>query len=806
MSGDRPAHVLPDLDALFRDVEKEFGEQTPTSAYDQVTTERTSDATPAGSGLVGDLLRGSTAPYLHAAAVLHTFDPARLQPVRPEGVSRAPSAAWTPDHPASRLLDCSTMVIGPAQPVGESDQERARASVRWRLRDDVRRLALEELLAEKRVEVALGANSQMADASDPVQRVLGKVISGSLPPLAELRVEELTALNRVVPWVEGLDLPAPLPAAVDRNRQIQREGLLYSFRRLVGHSEDGRFVEHFRGREAELRKLREYVDVAKSESFLEGAGRGIARVASSFLNLHARPPLVIHGPGGVGKSTLIAKFLLQHAEAQAGDQFPFVYIDFDHPDLVAVDARSLLAEAARQLAAQYPDAEHSLLDLHKRLQNEMARGQNAVSTAHHVSSFAGIHGQFMERDRPFLFVLDTFEEVQQRSRDYVYAVLQFLDQLQGAIPRLRAVIAGRAPVTDEDVPGLDADNYLLKDLDKEAAVGFLQSRGITDTKVANEVATLVGGQPLALKLAADFVKEHGVGEVRDAVGGTGVVARLRRGWTKIDVPARLYERLLQHIVDTDVRKLAHPGLVLRRITPEIIRDVMAEPCDVTVADLAAARDLFERLRREVSLVAPDGPDVLRHRRDVRSMMLPLILEDQPERAKRLQEAAVKFYSGSAELPGRVEEVYHRLMLGQVRRVAEVWQDDLEPYLSSSLDELPRRSQAFLAVRTGAERSDEVWQAADLPDWERYAERRARDLLRLEAPAEAVKVLGQRSARSTRSRLLGIEALVLNAQGRVADAHAAAHRAIETYAPTSANPDLTAELRAMLEGSRGGELS
>ena len=33
------------------------------------------------------------------------------------------------------------------------------------------------------------------------------------------------------------------------------------------------------------------------------------------------PPLLIFAPGGMGKSTLVAKFILEHAEAATGTQF-----------------------------------------------------------------------------------------------------------------------------------------------------------------------------------------------------------------------------------------------------------------------------------------------------------------------------------------------------------------------------------------------------------------------------------------------------------------------------------------------------
>ena len=48
--------------------------------------------------------------------------------------------------------------------------------------------------------------------------------------------------------------------------------------------------------------------------------------------------------------------------------------------------------------------------------------------------------------------------------------------------------------------------------------------------------------------------------------------------------------------------MAHPGLVLRRVTPDLILKVLAQPCGIEVPDEETARELFDELAREVSLV------------------------------------------------------------------------------------------------------------------------------------------------------------------------------------------------------------
>jgi hypothetical protein len=766
--------LLPDIDELFRAVEQEIDQEKPPAYV-------------ASSAAPGTPDSDRSAPYVRAAAVLSTFDPETLQPLTDPQTPPMAADPTHSDHPVRHLLGHSTMVVD------------ARGEVRWCLRDPVRRAALAELLAAGRIRGALDANPAIAlDKIDPVQRILSAVLLGSLPPVRELRLEELTTLQRIAPWMEKLELRAPFPPAQEIRRYLERERLLDPFRHLIGGWEGGIFVEHFRGRQRELRRLREYVDVAESESLLESAVRAVAGVVGFLLNLHERPPLVIHGPGGVGKSTLMAKFLLQHAEAREEEPFPFVYIDFDRPDMLAAGPHTLLAEVARQLAVQYPYAEGALLDFRRRLQDNTA-SHDALSPIPDISPFLSIYNQYMEPNRPLLLVFDTFEEVQQRSRDYVLGVFHFLDRLQGAVPRLRTVLVGRAPVTEEEV-GFRAENLPLPDLDAEAARGFLQSRGIRDEQVATEIIGLIGGQPLALKLAADLVRERSIAEVREAAGGTGVIAWLRRSWAQTDVTVRLYQRLLHHITDPEVRKLAHPGLVLRRITPLIIREVLAEPCGLEVEDAVAAQRLFERLRNQVSLVVPAEPGVLRHRPDVRRMMLPLILEDKPEQARWIQERAVAYYQQwTGTTAERAEEVYHRFMLGESpRSVARRWNAGLDAYLFPALDELPPRAQAFVAARIKAERPDAVWREADLEDWEIYAERRVRDLLEMRKPEQAAEVLRQRSERSDSSRLYGLEPLVLHAMGRRDEARAAARGALERFRRTGADPDIIFDLEGLLQ--------
>src|SRR5262245_54705266 len=166
------------------------------------------------------------------------------------------------------------------------------------------------------------------------------------------------------------------------------------------------------------------------------------------------------------------------------------------------------------------------------------------------------------------------------------------------------------------------------------------------------------------------------------------------------IDAELYRRVLARIKDPDIVKLAHPGLILRRITPDIIRHVLAKPCKVTVRDDWEAEDLFRRFAREAMLVelTRDG-SALVHRTDIRELMLPQLIRDRRDDAASIQRAAIKYYRHREEPEARVEELYHRLMLEQSpATLAKHWNDRAAEALVTALDELPTQSRVLLAAR------------------------------------------------------------------------------------------------------------
>jgi Trypsin-like peptidase domain/Effector-associated domain 1 len=657
-------------------------------------------------------------PWFEAAAVHGTFLPEQLRLLEPD------------DGLDDLLSLSSSSTLG-------SDRRG------WTLSEPVRIETLRQMRDSGRLARVVELNPAQADdrVGLALQRYVARPASG---PGSGADLAEAVAADQACAWLRRSGLPG-LPSAPALRQRIDWLALLEPFRHLAG--------EHFGGRKRELETLRNYVGVLPPGSLRGKTTRFVERV----LNFRDKPPLLIYGPGGVGKSTLVARFILEHAEAVEQDHLPFAYLDFDRTDVDAAEPLTLLSEALRQLGIAYPDAYRAGEEIRRGWLNLLLEGKpprRARSAA--IRDFGILAAQLGVVDRPVLFVLDTFEEVQSRSVEWVEDIWSFLEELQSAVPRLRVCIAGRA-----QVGGHELQELLLSELDREAAVGYLHARGIKDGRLAERLADRFGGSPLTLKLAAD------VAELEDPEELDVSTRRFLRRVSAEVVQRQLYARILGHLHDADVRRLAHPGLVLRRLTPELILQVLAEPCGLAIDSLAEAEVLFAKLAREVSLVTFDGDGSLRHRPDLRPVMLQLLMSDEPEKTGRIHARAVSYYERRPAGPReRAEEIYHRLALGQTsREVDQRWMPGVEPYLSNTLIELGASQRAFLASRLGLVVDEETRQAADLEDWERLTASRVEPLLEDGKPDAALGLLADRSARSPGSPLVVLEATALGQLGR-----------------------------------------
>jgi cellulose synthase operon protein C len=647
--------------------------------------------------------------------------------------------------------------------------------LRWTLKNDVRKQMLARLQTVESIQAALACNPNRPP--DILQRIFERTVKGDLGSVDSLQFDELTATLQVLDWLPPTvraDVP-DLPEESKVRQRIDRESLLAPFRRLSN--------EQFRGREKELDTLRDYVGVLKASSAGARFGRGVRQL----LNWHEKPPLVVSGPGGIGKSTLLSHFILEHVEQEPA--LPFIYLDCDRPGLAPEEPVTLLLEGVRQLGIQFPNFARAAGDWIRIWQDKLGEttedfdpGSDVLSrgTQNRTELLKSCAIFIEELDlgaRPLLFILDTFEEVQYRGNAYVTEIWRFLEEFQRHLPRLRTVVVGRARVLN-----LPAENLQLDGLTAEAAQSFLQAHGIANAETAQAIAAQLRRNPLSLKLAVQLLRHETAGASGLEDLDTGSFLK------RLDddrIQGELYRRILSHIRREDVRRLAHPGLVLRRITPEIIEHVLAGPCGVKMDSPAQAVELFQELRREVALVnaSSGGTQAVRHRSDVRRVMLELLRKAEPKLTAEIEEAAVRFYESAADqgVENRAEEIYHRIALGQTGdEIQRRWIPGVENFLRNAVEDFSGPPQIFLAARLGI--APETLQLDEESDenWELIAVKEAEDLLRLEHPEEALVVLRRRGARSEHSPVHLVEARALFQLGRAVEARQLARGALQKW--------------------------
>jgi hypothetical protein len=681
---------------------------------------------------------------------------------------------------------------------GDCERVATPAGGRWRLTASVREATVRRMASQGRLADALIAEPEPFD----IGRIMAAAyLRKTAPALPAQSADQLQGTLQAIEWLDPAGLS--LPGAGEVRRHLALAALLSPLRALA--------ADNFVGRADELRRLTDYVEVLPASSLRSQVSRTARRVR----RLAERPPLVIHGPGGVGKSTLVARFALDHADREPELRIPFAYLSFDRADLIPRQPLTLLTEAVRQLRVLFPVTEPEALRLEQAIQAALvaqaagdqeqgaqararlsASGQTRVEEHDLLKSFA----QLVERaapgqEPPNVWLLDTFEQAQRYGPDAVDRLWRFLDQLQEVLPRQRTVFSGRAPLD-----GYPADELYLHGFDRDLALSFLRAElapARTSDKFLASVASQVGANPLSLKLAAELLRREGAEGLRQVETRRRLIFKLGTE----EIQGVLYRRILDHLDDPDLRHIANPGLVVRRVTPDIIAEVLAGPCGLGPVSPTRARQLFGELAREVSLVEVTG-DALVHRTDVRRTMLPLLARDDPGRVRSIHERAVRYYHHQPGTAARAEELYHRLALGHSTRTLDrYWDPAAGALLETALDELPSGSRAYLANRLGiALQASALTEASD-DAWIRQVSRTARGLLDSGRPEDALSLLRRRQASSVRSRTAELEVEALAMLGDVKGALELTERSLTQAADDGRAADF---VKLALVGARVAE--
>jgi hypothetical protein len=650
-------------------------------------------------------------PYVDAAAVLAAFDPLSLRPL---GATDGEGPA-----PMDRLLPlCEPITEGAGQGL-------------WSLTLAARRAGLRRLGTRERMTEALGANPQRIHTSE--QRVFERVVAGGQIVLDEQPREELAALIAVGEWLRGLLDRVPDDASV--RRAIARHDLIAPMRRLVASG----FVD----RQDPLARLLAYTSGPPSPA-----------------------PLFVHGSGGVGKSTMLARFLLDEHERGG----TFAYIDIDRPTIAPEKPLTLLADAVAQLALQFelPQAVGLTEQIAESLGREEDRRQfESIRPADDwlLDQFRDLLWNMGEHN--LIIVVDTFEEAQFLGPDVVVPCVDFLNRLAASAPAIRVIISGRT-LPDEYaasdlVPPIDL-GVLDEDSARELLTKGIEQAGLPKLSPTDldDVIRVVSRNPMCLKLAVRLLRDEGPDRLRSM--RSEVLSRLKAE----KVQALLYGRVLHHIHTEDVKKVAYPGLIVRRITADVIREVLAKPCELELTPERNEYAIYWDLQREAALVEQDPEDgSLRHRTDVRRAMLEDLTDhvDQ-EVVAAIDTAAVAFYEQQEGPIARAEEIYHRLRRRDPDAILEErWLRESGTRLKGAGDELRAQQRLWLAEKLGATLDASVREAASQEAWEAQAARSADRYLTSRLPEAALEVLHEREQRLPRSELFALEAEAYRFLGR-----------------------------------------
>jgi hypothetical protein len=145
----------------------------------------------------------------------------------------------------------------------------------------------------------------------------------------------------------------------------------------------------------------------------------------------------------------------------------------------------------------------------------------------------------------------------------------------------------------DDVPQLSAHH--LGGFDAASGRAYLRLRlenagikGVSDADL-DHIVLLVRGNPLGLRLAATVYVRQGMSAVDQAINRL----QTQEAIAEEQIQGMLHQRIVEQL-DGDVKKIANPGLIVRRLTVDVIREVLAVPCELNLTKTPAEKDPSSR--------------------------------------------------------------------------------------------------------------------------------------------------------------------------------------------------------------------
>jgi len=575
----------------------------------------------------------------------------------------------------------------------------------WLLKDEIRQRTLH---SRKPSDLASAlASAQPAD--DEITKALRWLYGGQVPDPAGLTACEAKALISTRRWTEG---HAPFTIDdTDLRRHLARRERENEYRRLVSAG--------FFGRDREKAELIEF--------FTGALGAYDGRYALDS-NAHQVRVTHVFGPGGIGKSTLIAAAAL--AVLEADPQAPLVHLDFDRSTLDPTKPATLDLEVLYQAGAADKKQAEDFRARRERIREQFEFpfsagpsdfGLESAFTSS-ISVMSGALEWLGDLKKPLLLILDTFEQIEAGGRHYLDALMKWLGDLLwiAHAPEVRIIVSSRShPRETLSFAHAPEHNIVaLPELDLAGALAFLKFYNVPED-AGTVIFDTFGGNPLMLRLAAELLLKGG----RIALDDIARTAREGKFPREI-VQGFLYDRFLKHI-PPDGRDYAHPGLILPEVTRPLIQQVLGPLRNQSlVVDTIRSNAIFDALASATWLVNVSADrQIVTQRRDLRKLMLKLMDSDDARRNEvpEIRRLAIGYHRSYHTPKDDAMCVYHLLMA--VKTKDELAQFDgtdftaLAEFLRPHLDDLPeiarKNVQSRLQRRLGTEEAinqltDEAW--------------------------------------------------------------------------------------------------
>lgn len=542
-----------------------------------------------------------------------------------------------------------------------------------------------------------------------------------------------------------------------------------------------------------------------------GREKELAKLHMAWRDPRSQVLALVEGAGGMGKSLLVSRFVADILEGEEALRPSAVFhLDFDRRDLQQARPATIIAELVRQARRWVAREDLPRLDA----LTGSARGHDGALESFGTLRSSEVYGEsawdLVEllrrpgRECRILIFADSaeqvlgFDDVAARSP---MAAASALDRA-GADSVLLVYGARWYPKARREQPtfgfddaspwrGVEPDFHVrLTELRPAEAKAYLAAEcarlgvAVSD-RIIGQVLKAVGRSPLAVRLAAALLEKEG--PEADPAKWAGA---LRDHPERLQ--AALYDRVLYRVRDPELRKIAFPGLLVRRLTAGVIATVLAEPCGLDLSVVTPA-GLLEKARKEGQLFQHDSSDpdpaAVWHRPDVRALMLrdldaAAARGELADKALAINQLAVKFYQSEPGEVARVEELYHRLRLDEDEQSLGTEWRSVADRLRGVQDQFPPKARAWLRRQLGAASLQsmaarpvgDVGTAAGFQaEEERLFELRGVVQRELQAGASPMETLVRYNADTLQGPLADLYAEALVSVGRVEDLTQAGRR-------------------------------